>query len=580
MQLIDAGSDVRQLRWSTDGKQLAWIARKTADEPSQVYSKTPAGGIAALTQAPEGVEAFEWSPDGTRIAYTAFDAKTADEARAIDEGRDWVVFGSVGPQLRLYVVNLATSRELLVTRAEMSVHYFNWSPRGDQFVIVAAPTASVDDQELRTRLYTVAAVGGEPTPLIEQVGKLAFPSWSADGRWIAWLGSTAVTDPWYGSVFVMPAVGGTAPRNVTSDYAGTATWLGALPGKPATFVFQAEEGQGTVLRSIDALGESLLPLMSPAAILSGPPSFARDGRTFATAANTPLHPDEIFVGVAGRAQKLRRLTHSNPQLDGMALGTQEVVRWKSRDGSNIEGVLIKPVGFQAGRRYPTVVHVHGGSESVISNGWRGSYRDWGQSLAARGYAVIYPNYRGSRGRGTAFLAGNRRDLMGREWEDIESALDHVIALGIGDPARAGIYGFSWGGYAAGWGATFASHRFKAAVGGAGIYNWISEAGSNDSRMHEQLAHWDAPLYEHFSLYLERSPIYEIRKANTPLLMLHGAEDQSCPIGQAIEMHTAMRWKGVPVELVIYPREGHGMSERAHQRDFLTRGLSWFDRYLQ
>lgn len=580
-RVAHAGHDPRLPQWSPDGTKLAWLSRASAGAPAQVYVRATGGGAPrVLTDIGGGVEALSWSADSKRIAYTAHDAASSEQQQAQAEGRDWIVFDVPTSQLRLYTVELTTGRSVLVTRAPMSVHFFDWSPNGDRFVIGASPTGSADDQELRVRPYVVDAVGGEPRLLFDHFGALTHPRWSRDGQWIAWLAGASTRDPAPTGIFVVPAAGDAPPRNLTPDYAGTPTWLSALPGTSDQFVFISEEGQGTTLRRIDPKSGETHLLAMPTQVLAGAPSFDRGGRLFASSASSPAHPAEVFSGALDGSGQLRRLTHSNAQLDSLTLGIQEVVRWKSHDGTPIEGVLIKPVGFRAGQRYPVIVHVHGGSESVISNGWRGSYIDWGQTLAARGYVVIYPNYRGSRGRGAAFMSGNRRDLMGREWEDIESALDHVIAMGIGDAERAGIYGFSWGGYAAGWGATYASHRFKAAVGGAGIYNWISEAGSNETRMHEQIAHWDAPLYEHFPLYLERSPIYEIRKARTPMLLLHGELDRSCPIGQAIEMHTALKWKGVPVELVIYPREGHGMRERLHQADFLTRGLAWFDRYLQ
>lgn len=578
--LVDAGFDARHPRWSPDGERIAWIAREGPEGKPQVRTLARTGGSpVTLTSAAGGVQAFEWSPDSGRIAFTAWDAPTPEEMRAGSEGRDWIVVDAPPKQLRLYVLDLDVGTVALITRAELTVHHFAWSPDGARFVIGAAPTPSEDDRTLRVRPYLVSASGdGEPRMLGPAVGRVTDPCWSVDGKWIAWLGSTALTDPWAGSVFVVPAAGG-EPRNLTRGFHGTATALRALPGSADAFVFRSEERQATTLRSVAAASGRMRLLAAPEQILWGAPSFSHDGRRFATAANARTHPNEVFVGRIGRPQGLERVTDSNSQLRGVRLGVQEIARWRSRDGLEIEGVLIRPVDARPGARHPIVLHVHGGSESVVSNGWQASYSNWGQLLAARGYAVLYPNYRGSRGRGVDFVSGNRRDVMGREWEDIETGLDHLIELGLADGARAGIYGFSWGGFAAGWGATYASHRFEAAVGGAGIYNWISEAGTNDTRMHEQLTHWDAPLYEHFTLYLERSPIYYIRRARTPVLLLHGERDESCPLGQAIEFHTALKWKGVPVELVIYPREGHGMDEAPHRLDFLTRGLGWFDRYL-
>lgn len=579
-KIANAGVNVRQPQWSPDGTRVAWIAQPSLDESAQIYVMSLASRrVQRLPSAAGRVQALRWSPDARRIAYTAWDATSAHERAEQRAGRDWTVFESAPKQLRLYAIELRSQQNALLIKDDASVHFFDWSPDGSRLVVGAAPSPSEDDRTLRTRPYLIDATGSTLRLVATTVGKLTDPVWSKDGRWVAWLGSTAITDPAPGSVFVAAVDRADAPRNVTVNFSGTATALAALPGTADTFVFRSEEWQRTTLRTVAASsGESTL-LNSAHEILAELPSFSRDGESFAVAASTATHPDEVFLGARRDSQTLRRMTNTNAAFAPSQLGAQSILRWHSRDGMPIEGVLIKPPGFREDRKYPVVLHVHGGSESVVSDGWQGSFRNWGQLLAARGYLVLFPNYRGSRGRGAEFVAANRRDMMGREWEDIETGLDRLIALGWADPERAGIYGFSWGGYAAGWGATYASHRFKAAVGGAGIYNWVSLAGTNETRMHEQLAHWDAPLYENFGLYLQRSPIFEVRRATTPILLLHGEQDRSCPLDQAIEFHTALRWQGVPVELVIYPREGHGMQEYEHQLDFARRGLAWFDRHL-
>jgi dipeptidyl aminopeptidase/acylaminoacyl peptidase len=174
---------------------------------------------------------------------------------------------------------------------------------------------------------------------------------------------------------------------------------------------------------------------------------------------------------------------------------------------------------------------------------------------------------------------SHRDLGGGECDDVVAGLDHLIELGLTDPDRAAIVGWSHGGFHAAWGATYASKRFRAAVVGAGITNWISYAGTAEGALEEQLCHWDVPLYEAFSLYLERSPITHVANAQTPTLILHGTEDPWVPVGQAQELYRALRWRGVPVELVLYPGEGHSIDLRENQLDRLQRVLGWLDRWL-
>jgi dipeptidyl aminopeptidase/acylaminoacyl peptidase len=577
-RLIDsAGRSASDPRWSPDGSRLAWIARPDADAAPQVYvASRPGWRAKRLTDAPAGVAMFRWSPDGSRIGFTSLDSETAAEAEARRSGRDWIVVGQDGRQRRLYAIDASGGPATLVTGDDLTILDFAWSPDGTSFVIAGAPGTGDDDRTLRTRPWLVPSRGGAARLLARTEGKLTHPVWSGDGRWIGWLASTSVTDPAAGSVFVMPADGSAPPRNLTAGFAGTATWLGTLPESSA-LVFRAEERQATRLRSVDPVSGEIAMLSASALVLASGPSFSADGRRFAVVGNSPQHPDELYVQ-EGSADP-RRLTRSNPGLESVRLGSQEIFTWRSKDGTPIEGLLIKPPDFRKDVRYPVVLHVHGGSEAAALNGWQASFRNFGQSLATRGFVVLYPNYRGSSGRGVEFVRGNRRDMMGRSWEDIESGLDALVAAGIADGDRAGIYGYSWGGYAAAWGATWASPRFRAAVAGGGIYNWITVAGSNSTHLHEQLAHWDAVLYENFDFFLARSPLAWIGRAETPVLLLHGERDVSCPVGQALEFYNALEWKGVPAELVVYPREGHGFVEYAHQLDLLTRGIAWLERWL-
>jgi dipeptidyl aminopeptidase/acylaminoacyl peptidase len=306
-------------------------------------------------------------------------------------------------------------------------------------------------------------------------------------------------------------------------------------------------------------------------------SFSRNGARAAFAASTPSHPFDAFVSDRSAT---KRLTTLNPSLDGVKLGEQEIVRWKSTDGLEVEGIIVKPVGYQAGRRYPVVMQPHGGPEGADLNGWNGTYSRWGQMLAGRGFVTFYPNYRGSIGRGVKYSMADHRDLMGKEFEDMLAGIDHLVAIGVADPSRIGVGGGSYGGYTSAWAATYGSERFKAAVMWMGISNWYSMTGTSDIFFENSTVHWNAMMYDNYALYWNRSPLAHIDKAKTPTLIVHGAVDPRVPIGQSQEMYTALRWKGVPVEFVTYPREGHGVTERAHQEDFMNRVLGWFEKHLK
>jgi dipeptidyl aminopeptidase/acylaminoacyl peptidase len=587
VEWADGGVSPAMPRWSPDGRTLAWLARPESGAARQIYIRSKHSGgwgpIVVLTRGQGGANDLQWSPDGRRIAFLASDEESEAQRRAREDGRDWVVVDAPSARARLRVVAVESGDVTTITPTDLNIWNFAWSPAGDAFALVASTGTTDDDRCLHSLPYVIDAVGGIPKALARTQGMMGSVGWTSDGRNVIWLGSIDVTDPRDGSLFLAAVDGASAPKNLTLGYAGTVIDVVPIPGRPGTLALIAEEGVQSAMRLLDLRSGSMQPVVAAPQILRGRLTFSNNAATFAVVASSPTHPEEIFIGRLDGRGGLKRLTYSNPPLGGLTLGAQESTRWRSKDGTLIEGVIVKPVGFKPGVRYPTILHVHGGSEMSAQNGWNGfgqqEATNVGQLLAARGYLVLYPNYRGSSGRGTDFIRGNRRDLMGREWEDIESGLDHLIALGLADAQRAGIYGMSWGGYAAAWGATWGSHRFKAAVAASGIYNWISEAGSSDTRMHEQLSHWDAPLYENFDLYLNRSPLYQIRKARTPVLLLHGERDVSCPVTQALEFHAALKWAGVPVELVIYPRQGHYITQRAHQLDFMERSVAWFDRYL-
>lgn len=569
----------RLARWSPDGKWLAFLSQRGGSLLYQVYVIPVTGGEARqLTNAEESVRALNWSPDGARIAFTTTDPKTAEEKQAEKEGKDWTIVDRNYKHIRLYTIDVKTKETTLVSRSPLTIHDFGWSPDGKQFVVAAAETPLVDDSYMRVKLMTVASAGGEARLLVPTEGKLTRPRWSPDGKWIAWLGATAMKDPFAGTVFAVPAVGGT-PESVSKTLEGTANWLDWQPGKPSTIVFGMIQRQANSLYSVAMSDRKPAPLGTQPVIYTGGPSFSRDGRLMAVVASSPRHPGEVYAGEAAK-NSLARLTNSNPQLADVALGEQEIVKWKSVDGWEIEGILVKPVGFRRGTRYPTVLQPHGGPESADLNGWYGTYSRWGQMLAAKGFATLYPNYRGSIGRGPGFAMGDHRDLMGKEFQDMLAGLDHLIREGITDPDRIGIGGGSYGGYTSAWAATYGSDRFRAAIPWMGITNWHSMTGTSDIPTENAIVHWDATMYDNFELYWERSPIAHVKKARTPTLIIHGAADPRVPIGQSHELYTALKWKGVPVEFVIYPREGHGVAERAHQLDFMSRVSGWFEKYLK
>jgi dipeptidyl aminopeptidase/acylaminoacyl peptidase len=272
----------------------------------------------------------------------------------------------------------------------------------------------------------------------------------------------------------------------------------------------------------------------------------------------------------------RQLTRIQPPTDGLALGETRVLRWHAADDLSIQGLLILPVGYQEGQRVPTITWVHGGPAALFSQGFNVAGRGL-QLFASAGYAVFMPNPRGSTGWGVDFTEANIGNLGGRDYEDIVAGLDHVIGLGIADPERLGIGGWSYGGFMSAWAVT-QTNRFKAAIAGAPITDWRSFHGIAD------IGTWDAISYR-ASPYAAGgphdcfSPIRHVANVRTPTLLIHGQDDIIVPVSQSYQFFRALKDQGVPTELVVYPREPHSPRQRAHKLDRLRRFVEWFGRYL-
>jgi dipeptidyl aminopeptidase/acylaminoacyl peptidase len=288
----------------------------------------------------------------------------------------------------------------------------------------------------------------------------------------------------------------------------------------------------------------------------------------------------VFLWKADEPEPLR-LTRHNPWLEQKELASQEVVRYTARDGLELQGVLMRPLDRRDGERVPLILVIHGGPESHVSNAWLTSYSRPGQMAAARGFAVFYPNYRGSTGRGLKFSKLSQGDAAGKEFDDYVDGVDHLIAEGLVDGERVGITGGSYGGYASAWGATYYSERFAASVVFVGISDKISKFGETDIPDEEMYAHALDRIWDRWDFYLERSPIYHAGKGRTPTLILHGDSDPRVHPAQSLELYRHLKTRGqAPVRLVFYKGEGHGNRRAASRYDYSLRMLRWMEHYLK
>jgi dipeptidyl aminopeptidase/acylaminoacyl peptidase len=549
-------------RWSPDGKQLAFLSDR--GDFTQVYLiSADAGEARALTQGKRAVQSFAWSPDGARIAFLAPDPRTeAEEKKAADKD-DAQVVDRDDKHARLWIQAVGGGEARAVSPANWEVGEPQWLPSGDQ--VLASATDHPGSDQWNDRFILVSATDGTMRELLAPTGPFGDPLLAPDGKTLYYVG-TRVDGPVPHDLMVFPIAGGT-PRNLT------ATGL----DRPVEQV--AWRSNGSLLALVSFGFRNALVEVSTDGARRDLPGLDLDVGTFAAGPSGAIafvgqsatRPPEIFLWDGHAAP--RQVTHLNAALAGATLGKVERYRYQSFDGLQIEAALLTPPGYDGTSRLPLVALIHGGP----TGSWRDAIEPWGQLLAARGYAVFYPNVRGSTGYGQKFLEMNRADWGGGDFKDVMAGVDALIARGVADPDRLGIGGWSYGGYMAEWAITQTT-RFKAAVSGAGMANLISEFGTEAGPAYDE---WFYGLpYERPEGFLKSSPFMYLKHAKTPTLILQGEADRTDPLGQSQELYRGLKRYGVEAELVVYPREPHGLREEKHLLDRLNRIVAWYDRYLK
>ncbi len=570
--------NVSRVSWLPDGSAVAFLAERGGDEHRCLYAIPVDGGEARrVVCLGDDIRDYAFSPDGRRVAAIAAEPEAEERAELDSEGFDQVVVEEELRPRRVWIVDVGvTDAEPRALPLDGSASRVRWSPTGEELAVAVAPRPLVDDGYMRQRVRVVDPGSGEVRARIDNPGKLDDLRWSPDGRWLAMLSGSSLHDPAAGSLLVVGRAGG-EPRDLTEGLEGTVSALAWQDA--ATILVLADVGVSTRLLRAHVTGGSLEPVAEPfsGGVLTDV-SLARDGRTAAALGESPRHPAEVLTGTVGG--ELARRTVADPWLDEIRLAPQEVVRFQARDGLRLEGILVRPLGTAEDERVPLVLVVHGGPESHYRNGWMTRYSRPAQVLAARGIAVFHPNYRGSTGRGVQFAMSSQGDPAGAEFDDLVDAVDHLIQIGLVDPQRVGVTGGSYGGYATAWLTTRFSDRFAAGVMMAGISDKVSKIGTTDIPEEEFLVHarrrvWDDPLF-----FLQRSPIFWVADAHTPLLIVHGTADERVDVGQARELYRALETLGgAPVRLVLYPGEGHGNRDAAARYDLCLRLVRWMEHYL-
>jgi dipeptidyl aminopeptidase/acylaminoacyl peptidase len=609
-RLTSADAEDKSPAWSGDGRRIGFLSARGPEKPEKPKTRlwviaVDGGEAWPLTGEKIDVESFAWSRDGRRVAYLAIDPKSEEREKAEKAGKDWKVIDRDERPRRLWVVDVpsaaaappsAPAARPVKALGERSAWQFAWAPDGKELVATVTDTPHTDDSYLKKKILVLPiADNGSARKVAGIVGKVEEVLWSRDGQTIVWRGGADGSDPTGGSIFAARAVGESRPVNLTGNREETVRDLLWADGSAVVGV--AVQGTRTSIVAHDlASPATRRTLLEPGRMIFDDGSASADGTRFAFAGSTPQGPEDVYTaktaiepasrastraerGGTGSLETLR-VTDLNPQLEGLPRGRQEVIRWKASDGLEIEGVLIAPSGSLQRASYPLVVIVHGGPEYEFHDGWVTRYSEPAQALAERGHYVFLPNYRGSAGRGVAFAKADHRDLGGREFQDVLDGIDWLVANRRIDRERVGMTGGSYGGYFTSLAVTRYSDRFAAGVALFGISNWLSFLGQSDIPAENSEVHWNLWCYEHAETCANASPVHHVAQARTPALIFQGDGDLRVPKPQSDELYAALKWKGVPAEYVVFPREKHGFAEREHQIETTRRLLDWFDKYLK
>ena len=573
---------VGDIQFRPGHRSLSFLTQRDGDDTRALYELPLDGGEAVkLFEFDRNITAYEWHNDGNHIVFSStLSAETSDsplpyQADVYEENR---------PQRPAYITNVAhdhMDHEPHEIQVDGTVYMMKWSPDGSKIAISAAPTPNVDDFYMAQNVYIVDYRSREIVAEVNNEGKIGQIEWSPNGERLALRAGADIHDPIDGRILIVSADGGT-PEIIDEDYEGKyeqISWTG-----DNQIHFLASESTSSVIGSISPNGRNKQTVFRSAEHAIG--SFSRSNSgVISFVASSPQHPSELFVIANDGSPQPERMTSHNEWLTDVELGTQEVITYSTRDGEfTIDGMMIYPVGYSEGDRIPVITVVHGGPEAHYGNGWLTAYSMPGQMAAAKGYGVFYPNYRGSTGRGVDFAYSSQSDLAGAEFDDIVDGIDYLIEEGIADGDRIGVTGGSYGGYASGWMSTYYSDRFAASVMFVGISNNLSKWGTSDIPDELYLVHSRERMWESddkWMDYLKRSPIYWVDRAETPLLIMHGAEDTRVHPAQSMELyrHIKVRKPEVPLRLVYYPGEGHGNTRASSRFDYNQRMLQWFDTYL-
>ena len=566
-------------KWSPDGNWIAFLSNRK-DNRNNIYVLNLNGGEAEpLTEGKSAVSNFAWSPDGRSIAFTMSDPKTEEEEKN-DKGKNDSHWADENLKLaRLYVLSVQKDangkREpRKLTKDNYHVEDFDWSHDGSRIAFGHVKTPGANDWPTAD-ISIVEVANGNVTDLANSPAAETDPLYSPDGKSIAVLASDNPPRWAQSGVIEIFSASGGQPKVAVGSFDAQPDVAGwSADGK--RIYFSEPKGTGTQIYFLDVAANRIEEIKATPAVFSGF-TLNQSGTTFSFVRQTADTPADAFVASVNDFNPVQ-VTRVNEALQLPAVGRTEVIKWQSKDGKQIEGLLTYPVGYQTGQRVPLILNVHGGPAGVFQQtfiGGRGAYPL--ATFAAHGYAILRANPRGSSGYGTEFRRANLKDWGFGDYQDLMTGVDKVIEMGVADPERLGVMGWSYGGFMTTWIVT-QTQRFKAASAGAPVTNLMSFNGTADIPAFIP-DYFGGQFWEVMDLYQKHSPIFNVKAVTTPTMIQHGEADVRVPISQGYEFYNALKVKGVPTRMLLLPRQPHGPNEPKMQLAAMNANLEWFEKYI-
>ena len=588
-RISDTKEGVSDFAFSEDGRWLAFRSGKSGEEQLfQLPGNLPDTAVAEqITKHPTGVRTWQWAPNGARIYFVTPDTLDEDDKARRDKKFTVNIRNPETPVSSLWALDVAArGTKRLTDGGSYSADDFTISKDskwiGFRGLSPNRYKRGITQENLYSDLYLLEAATGSIERLTNnaEISESGL-SFSPDSTQVAFSGPDDLEN--YGmsnSRVYLRAIAekGKPFRKLGGTFDGDVS-ISFWSKDGSTIYFNEGIKATNQIVSLDVRYNTVRPLTEEKASVS----IDEDPDTGVLLINYSdgTTPTTVFtvdtIANASTRKSWRQVTDPNPQVRGFALGQQEEITWKSKDGTMVGGVLVKPVGYRAGQRYPLIVAIHGGPAAADILRFNGGYG--AQVYAGAGYVVLQPNYRGSTNYGVKLKTDIVGNYMAPGYDDIISGVDYLIAQGIADPDRMGALGWSAGGHWSNWILTH-TDRFKAISTGAGTMNWISMYAQSDVQRNRQFYLGNKLPYDDFDAYWNQSPLKYIKNAKTPT-MIHVVEgDPRVPSPQSIELHMALKQLGVPTELYMYPGNTHGIPDPRNQYVKSIAEMAWMDYYVR